>query len=72
MAACSIYYIISWSSHKAKHPVRSIGAAEILAAGEAIDKGKMRYDLAALRHTNTARNCARFQGPFHIAVHEAQ
>lgn len=28
-------------SHKAKRPVRSTAAAEILAAGEAIDEGKM-------------------------------
>lgn len=33
--------VVSWSSHKAKRPVRSIGTAELLAAGEAIDEGKI-------------------------------
>lgn len=35
----SIYHTLSWSSRKSKRPVKSIGAAEILAAGEAIDEG---------------------------------
>lgn len=34
-------HTLSWSSHKSKRPVKSIGAAEILAAGEAIDEGKV-------------------------------
>ena len=34
-------HLISWSSHKSKRPVCSIGSAEILAAGEAIDEGKV-------------------------------
>lgn len=34
---CMIYL----SSHKAKRPVRSTGASETLAAGEAINKGKI-------------------------------
>eukprot|EP00171_Calliarthron_tuberculosum_P001292 IDg1292t1 len=33
-------HTLAWSSHKSKRPVRSIGSAEILAAGEAIDMGK--------------------------------
>lgn len=37
----SIYHVVSWSIHKSKRPVRSIGAAEILAAGEAIYEGKI-------------------------------
>lgn len=37
----SQFYPLSWSSHKSKRPVRSIGAAEILAVGEAIDEGKL-------------------------------
>lgn len=37
----SIFHVLSSSSNKAKGPVRSIGAAEILAAVEAIDEGKM-------------------------------
>lgn len=41
MKSCSIYSILSWSSHKNLRPERSISAAEILAAGEAIDEGKM-------------------------------
>lgn len=40
MAIGSIWHVLSWSSRKAKRPVRSIGAAEILAAGESIDEGK--------------------------------
>lgn len=35
----SIFHTLICSFHKSKRPVRSIGAAEILAAGEAIDKG---------------------------------
>lgn len=41
MATESIYLAISWSSHRAKKPVRSIGADEILAAGELIDEEKI-------------------------------
>lgn len=37
----SIFHTLSWSSHKSRRPVKSIGAAEILAAGEAIDEGKV-------------------------------
>ena len=37
----SVWHTLSWSSHKSKRPVKSIGAAEILAAGEAIDEGKV-------------------------------
>lgn len=36
----SIFHSVSWSSRKSKRPVKSVGAAEILAAGEAIDEGK--------------------------------
>lgn len=36
----SIYYTLSWYSHKSKRPIKSIGSAEILEAGEAIDDGK--------------------------------
>lgn len=35
----SVYHTISWQSQKSRHPVRSIAAGEILAAGEAIDEG---------------------------------
>ena len=37
----SILHKISRSTHKSKRPVNSIGAAEILAAGEAIDEAKV-------------------------------
>ncbi|PXF44742.1 hypothetical protein BWQ96_05501 [Gracilariopsis chorda] len=37
----SVIHTISWSSHKSRRPVKSIGSAEILAAGEAIDEGKL-------------------------------
>ena len=37
----SQFYVLSWSSHKSKRPVKSVGAAEILAASEAIDEGKV-------------------------------
>lgn len=36
----SVFHTLSWISHKSKRPVKSIGAAEILAAFEAIDEGK--------------------------------
>lgn len=36
----AIYHPISWLSHKSKRPVKSVPAAEILAAGEGIDEGK--------------------------------
>lgn len=36
----SLFHAISWSSHKSKSPVPSIGAAVILATSEAINKGK--------------------------------
>ena len=34
----SIVHTLSWTSHKSKRPVKSVGAAETLAAGEAIDE----------------------------------
>ena len=37
----SVFHTLSWISHKSKRPVKSVGAAEILAAGEAIDEGKL-------------------------------
>ena len=37
----SIYHTLSWSSTKAKRPVKSIGSAEVLATGAAIDEGKL-------------------------------
>jgi len=37
----SILHVYSWISHKSKRPVRSIGAAEVLAASEAVDEGKV-------------------------------
>ena len=36
----SPFYPLSWSLHNSKTTVRSIGAAEILAVGEAVDEGK--------------------------------
>lgn len=38
--ACSVFHVISWSSHKARSPVKSTGAAEVVVAGEAINIGK--------------------------------
>lgn len=35
------FHALSWLSHKAKRPVKSIPSAKILAASEAIDEGKM-------------------------------
>lgn len=35
------YHILSWISHKTKRPVKSVPAAEILAASGAIDEGKL-------------------------------
>lgn len=37
----SIFHTISWTSHKSRRPVKSIGTAETLAAGEGIDEGKV-------------------------------
>ena len=37
----SVLHNISWISHKSKRPVKSVPAAEILAAAEGIDEGKM-------------------------------
>lgn len=37
----STFYTLSWASHKSRRPVKSIGAAEIMAVGEAIDDGKV-------------------------------
>lgn len=44
----SIFHTLSWSSRKIKRPVKSTGAAEILAAGEAIDEGKVLHDALQL------------------------
>ena len=46
----AVIHLMSWSSHKYKRPVRSIGAAEILAAGEAIDEGKVIKSVIAKVH----------------------
>lgn len=40
-AQYSLFYTLSWSGHESKSPVKSIRAAEILAASEAIDNGKV-------------------------------
>lgn len=37
----SLFHSLSWSSYRAKRPVRSVGAAEVLAAGDGIDEGQM-------------------------------
>lgn len=37
----SIFHLLAWSSHKSRRPVKSIGAAETLACGEALDDGKL-------------------------------
>lgn len=37
----SHFYVLSWTSHKSKRPIRSTAAAEILAVGEGIDEGKV-------------------------------
>lgn len=36
-----IFHTLSWTSHKSHRPVRSTGAAEILAAGAGFDNGKL-------------------------------
>lgn len=35
----SVFHVLSWSSHLSKRPAKSIGSAEVLAAGSAIDEG---------------------------------
>lgn len=48
----SVFHSISWMSHKSKRPVKSIAAAEVLAASEAIDEGKiLKTTLATLTAT---------------------
>lgn len=37
----AIFHPISWISHKAKRPVKSVPAAEIMAASEELDDGKV-------------------------------
>lgn len=41
MSVGSLFRVLSWPSYKENRPVRSIGAAELLAVGEAIDEGKI-------------------------------
>lgn len=43
MRSWSIYHVLSYSSQNTKLPVRSICAADILAAVKSIDEGKMLY-----------------------------
>ena len=37
----SVFHTLSWSFHKSQRPVKSVTSAETLAAGEAIDEGKL-------------------------------
>ena len=37
----AVFHAILWSSHKSRRPAKSIASAEVLAAGEAIDEGKV-------------------------------
>ena len=37
----SVFRVLSWSSHKSQSPIKSVTSAETLAAGEAIDEGKV-------------------------------
>lgn len=41
LAQGSLLYTLRWTSHKSKRRVKSIGAADILAAAEAIDEEKI-------------------------------
>lgn len=57
----SIYHVISWSSHKIRGSVRSIGVSETLASGKTIDEGKSvahtLFTIFAVRtHTSEHRN----------------
>ncbi|PXF39635.1 hypothetical protein BWQ96_10233 [Gracilariopsis chorda] len=36
----TVFHTVAWTSHKSRRPVKSIGSAEKLAAGEGIDEGK--------------------------------
>ena len=56
----SIFYIISWQSHKSRRPVKSSAAAETLAAAEAIDEGK------TLKSTLTS--VLQIDVPFYLVV----
>lgn len=44
----SLFHILSWSSHKAKRPVRSIRVAEVLGSGKAIYERKKVAQTASL------------------------
>lgn len=44
LAVDSIFHTISWSSYKARRPVKSTAAAEIIAAGEGVEHGKVIAD----------------------------
>ena len=41
LKADSVFHILSWNYHKSQRPVISVTSAETLAAGEAIDEGKI-------------------------------
>lgn len=56
LRARSIYHVMSWSSHKVKRPVRSIGSAEILATGEEIDEGKVLVQPCLLAFLSMSRS----------------
>ncbi len=43
----SIFHVLSWSSIKSRRPVKSVASAETLAAGEAIDEGKVLVNALA-------------------------
>ena len=41
LASGSVFHVISCSSRKSRRPVKSVASAETLAAGDAIDEGKL-------------------------------
>lgn len=41
IAEGSTFHALSWTSRKSKRPVKSVASAEILAAGEPVDEGKL-------------------------------
>lgn len=52
MFSDSIYHVLFWSSHKSKRPGLYIGTAEIIAAGEIINEGKMLATTASSLHSS--------------------
>lgn len=64
----AIFHVTSWLSQKSKRPVRS--AAEILAAAEGIDEGKMiTDDNTEILNTKVDFNRYRLERPIYVTIY---